>query len=233
MVNIWIQDFGVLFDKKYLIDFIPRADMSYNEKINSLVRFSLYLSIILSIIKGNIAYLYIFILTLVMTYMFFMFNKKNEKIEQFSNNREQFSNNREQFSNNREQFSNNREQFSNNREQFSNNIEQFSNDAQEPTGLSKLLDNKKELEESNSERYFNKIVNGNESFHNIHMIAPNHKRSAVFDKAGDGKFSDLFYHETEGYANPNSGTNHGEIDFDIDSNHVDDISRGHRNLHNN
>ena len=105
MVNIWIQDFGVLFDKKYLIDFIPRADMSYNEKINSLVRFSLYLSIILSIIKGNIAYLYIFILTLVMTYMFFMFNKKNEKIEQFSNNREAFSNNREAFSNNREQFS--------------------------------------------------------------------------------------------------------------------------------
>ena len=79
--NIWIKDLSVLINKDKILEFVPTEKMTYEEKINSIVRFSLYLSILLSLLKGDLKYLYIFIITLAITYIIYIFNKKNNKEE--------------------------------------------------------------------------------------------------------------------------------------------------------
>ena len=85
---IWYQQPSVLFSIDKIIKFFPDEDDSYNEKMNSVVRFSIYLSVILIIIKNNYLYLYIFLITCLVTFLLSknnsqnenLTNKKNEKI---------------------------------------------------------------------------------------------------------------------------------------------------------
>lgn len=79
--KFWYDDFSILFNKDRIIEFIPTKDMSINEKLNSLVRFTLYLSVILMITKDNYLYLYIFISGLLLTYLIFVFNDKKEEFK--------------------------------------------------------------------------------------------------------------------------------------------------------
>ena len=88
--NIWYKDLKVLFDKKKLKNFLPFDRYSRNEKLNSIMRFTLYLTIILLITTLNINYIYILIITAFFTYIIDIsinkekFTNKEVKKELFS-----------------------------------------------------------------------------------------------------------------------------------------------------
>ena len=60
---IFIDNPGILVDKNYILDFIPDLKATTEEKINAIVRFSLYFSIVLMVVKSNYRYSYIFVAT--------------------------------------------------------------------------------------------------------------------------------------------------------------------------
>ena len=74
--KIWFFDINLLFNKENLFNIVPTSDMSNGQKINSITRFSLYLSILLYLISGNYLYLYIFLGTIIITYLVYIFNEK-------------------------------------------------------------------------------------------------------------------------------------------------------------
>ena len=61
---IWTEDISILLQSDKIIEFIPMENMSFNQKLNSMVRFALYLTIILYCYNFN--YLNIYILICVM-----------------------------------------------------------------------------------------------------------------------------------------------------------------------
>ena len=60
--TIWIKDFNVLFEKEKLFKYIPLNSYSNYEKMNSMMRFTLYISVLLSFLYKNLNYFFIFIL---------------------------------------------------------------------------------------------------------------------------------------------------------------------------
>jgi hypothetical protein len=57
--KFWYSDYTILFNKDRIIEFIPNNSMSLTEKLNALVRFSIYLSIVLFIYNKNYIMFYI------------------------------------------------------------------------------------------------------------------------------------------------------------------------------
>lgn len=77
--SFWLNDMSILVNEKKLYDFLPVEKMSIEEKLNSLVRLSLYLSVILSVLYNNINYILILIGCLFLTYLIYIFNEKKDK----------------------------------------------------------------------------------------------------------------------------------------------------------
>ena len=96
--KIWFSNINVLFETENLFSIIPISEMSKGEKVNSITRFSFYLSILLYLATGNYLYLYIILITIVVTYMIYIFNEK----EFFNNNvnQESSGNDNQESSNN-------------------------------------------------------------------------------------------------------------------------------------
>ena len=55
--KFWINDYKILFEKERLADFFPTITMTMVEKLNAIMRLSIYLSIALYIVSGNYHYL--------------------------------------------------------------------------------------------------------------------------------------------------------------------------------
>tara|TARA_B110000037_G_C17116848_1_gene504127 strand:+ start:1239 stop:2024 length:786 start_codon:yes stop_codon:yes gene_type:complete len=73
----WSNNINVLFDKDNISAFFPTMDMTLIEKLNSLMRLSVYLSIILYLFTSNYLYLYIMILVGAVTYFIFTYQLEN------------------------------------------------------------------------------------------------------------------------------------------------------------
>lgn len=72
--NYWFQDLaGTIFNLDLAIKIFPNTDMTYAEKINALVRFSIYIGVILALFYANFLFLYIPILTMLGTYVLYLF----------------------------------------------------------------------------------------------------------------------------------------------------------------
>ena len=54
--TIWIKDFNILFEKEKLFKYIPLNSYSNYEKMNSMMRFTLYISVLLSFLYKNLNY---------------------------------------------------------------------------------------------------------------------------------------------------------------------------------
>ena len=81
--NYWFQDLpGTLFNLDYLVKIMPTVDMTYPEKINTLVRLSIYIGVILALFYANFLFIYIPIITMLSTYILYLF-----RIEQLENTR--------------------------------------------------------------------------------------------------------------------------------------------------
>ena len=77
MEKIWYENLNVIIDRDKLIKYIPLNKYSQNEKLNSIVRFTLYLGILLTIITFNLNYMIIFVIGLLLTYFI---DKTNENV---------------------------------------------------------------------------------------------------------------------------------------------------------
>jgi hypothetical protein len=73
--DIWTNNINDLFKKIYLLQFFPSQKYNIKENINSIVRLSLYSSIVLIILYKDISYAMIFITTLIITYIYYIINK--------------------------------------------------------------------------------------------------------------------------------------------------------------
>lgn len=67
--SIWIQDFKILFQQERLVEFFPTKEQTNEERVNSIVRLSLYVSIALAAYYSNAKYLSIFIFFLFFTFI--------------------------------------------------------------------------------------------------------------------------------------------------------------------
>ena len=57
--RFWFDDYTVLYDRNRALQFFPTSKMSDTEKLNALVRFSIYAGLLLFFYRGAIAYLYL------------------------------------------------------------------------------------------------------------------------------------------------------------------------------
>ncbi len=87
----WFSDYSIIFDKNRLTEFFPASDMEYTEKLNSILRFSIYIAIVLFVYNRNINVIFIPIVTgLITLYLYRYFRDENtgksleelEKIEE-------------------------------------------------------------------------------------------------------------------------------------------------------
>lgn len=81
--DIWFNNPKIIFDKDRLSEFFPVKEMSLSEKLNAILRLSIYLSVILICYKKNINYIYILLVIIFVTY--YIYNTKNDQKEGYCN----------------------------------------------------------------------------------------------------------------------------------------------------
>ena len=82
----WLDYPMILIESDRLTEFFPNKLFSLNEKLNSIVRLGMYISIILIFYDKNVKWLSIFIFTLLITYYIYVNNPNTEnKIEKYEN----------------------------------------------------------------------------------------------------------------------------------------------------
>ena len=79
--KLWYKDLKGFITQDNFLNFFPTSDMTYNEQINSIVRFTLYLTIILILFKNNYKVLYILLILLLVTYGMSTIKTKENNIE--------------------------------------------------------------------------------------------------------------------------------------------------------
>ena len=72
--NYWFQDLSnSIFNLDFALRIFPNQNMTYPEKINSMVRLSIYIGLILALFYANYLFLYIPIIVMIMTYLLYIF----------------------------------------------------------------------------------------------------------------------------------------------------------------
>ena len=87
--DIWFNNIFILFEPDKLVSIVPTKEMSLGGKINAVTRFTLYLSILLTVLKANYLYIYVFIVPVIISYAMYIFSSK--KKEYFANLNEENS----------------------------------------------------------------------------------------------------------------------------------------------
>jgi len=89
--QFWFDDISILVNQDYLQDFIPVKEMNTSEKLNAIMRFCMYLSLILILITGNSNYIFIVIGGAILTYIIHI-NKDEDAIKNENSNSNSNSN---------------------------------------------------------------------------------------------------------------------------------------------
>lgn len=84
----WFQDLNVILDMEKINEIYPKKDMSYQQKTNSLVRLTLLVGIVLSLLNGNSNWLIIPVAYMTMTYVLYLFRieKVNKEVKKIGPN---------------------------------------------------------------------------------------------------------------------------------------------------
>ena len=70
MTPLWITDISILYEKKYIFEIIPNKQFDFNRKLNSLLRLSIYFSIIMyAMDQKNSKMFYIPFIVAIFTYI--------------------------------------------------------------------------------------------------------------------------------------------------------------------
>lgn len=72
-VKYWFEDMNELISLDNMNQFLPSREMTYPAKVNSLVRLAWYMGILAGIFTSNYLYLYIPIITMIVTYILYLF----------------------------------------------------------------------------------------------------------------------------------------------------------------
>jgi hypothetical protein len=83
--KFWVDDPLVLFKKEKIQNIWPNDKLSYSEKWNSITRMVVILSILGYILRGNIHFIVVGLITLALIVFLFHNNKQNLKQESFTN----------------------------------------------------------------------------------------------------------------------------------------------------
>lgn len=81
VAKFWSEDFSILIDPNYALDFFPTKSQNMIEKLNSITRLALYIVALLSIQSQNLDYIKYFIYVLIGTYAVYYFNYKERTKE--------------------------------------------------------------------------------------------------------------------------------------------------------
>jgi len=82
--EFWFNDFSILFNKERLIEFVPTSHMNSNEKLNSLLRFSIIVTFVLFLKNKNYNLLIIPVISALITLYIYKFNtieKKDDELD--------------------------------------------------------------------------------------------------------------------------------------------------------
>jgi hypothetical protein len=78
MIPFWFNKFSILYDKKFLFDIIPKKEYDLNRKLNALLRFTIYYSVIVYLLDTKKKYVLTFILGMaIFTYLIQMKYKES------------------------------------------------------------------------------------------------------------------------------------------------------------
>ena len=89
--DVWFNDVSLLFNPAFIFEIIPTLSMNMNEKINALTRFAFFLSLLLTIIKQNYVYIYVFLIPVIISYIAYVFIPQKEKFTNLVNESENTS----------------------------------------------------------------------------------------------------------------------------------------------
>lgn len=78
--SFWTDDVGVLFKANRLLDIIPLNNMTIEEKLNAILRFSIYFSLIHYCLKKNSNSLFIPLVVSILTYVLYTNKFENTKL---------------------------------------------------------------------------------------------------------------------------------------------------------
>lgn len=89
MNTYWFQNVGLILDLDKADQFYPKSGMTYAQKVNALVRGSIYFGVILSLINANYLFLYIPVVIMIMTYVNYLFRveKLNHEVKKLGPNK--------------------------------------------------------------------------------------------------------------------------------------------------
>lgn len=79
----WFSDYTILFDKDRLLEFFPTEDQTNVEKLNSLVRYSIYAAAVLLFFKKTLNVALIPLFTLILTLYIFKYSTVEEVLRPF------------------------------------------------------------------------------------------------------------------------------------------------------
>jgi len=88
MKTFWSENLSILFQKNKLSEFFPVKNMSLDDKLNTIVRLSIYISIVLYFKSHNYKVFFILISSLFLTYLIYRTKKKiieSESVEKLEN----------------------------------------------------------------------------------------------------------------------------------------------------
>ena len=91
MELFWYDDVSVLFEPSKLKKYIPLNSFSKSEKLNAIVRFGFYISILLIVLTFNINYIFIAFFCLILT-LLINSNEEDKKIKHNKKNVENYDN---------------------------------------------------------------------------------------------------------------------------------------------
>lgn len=79
MEQIWFKDTKNLFNDKNFMKIFPSSDMTFVEQLNTLLRFSVYFTLIILVIKKDVNILFLPIFIGLLTYIIYKVNRDNFK----------------------------------------------------------------------------------------------------------------------------------------------------------
>ncbi len=77
--KIWFEDPKILIELRSLGKYLPLKEYSRNEKLNALVRLSLYISFLFVVLSFNFNYIFVFIGTAFLTYLVYISHEKKDE----------------------------------------------------------------------------------------------------------------------------------------------------------
>lgn len=83
-IPYWFESPDILFDKKHILDIIPKNYTMNPKTINAIVRFSIFSNLLFFVLFQNICFLFLPLLPMLLTYTWYLYSTSLETKETFT-----------------------------------------------------------------------------------------------------------------------------------------------------